>query len=101
MLHSFLRAGAVLVSASLAGVGQALALSPLPLDTAAALFIPIQDEENKELWRDLQTGQTPPEAAVGNDAQRPRSWERATNLIDCEKTGGLWDVPTNRCLEKK
>jgi hypothetical protein len=68
---------------------------------ATVLFIPIQDEENKELWRDLQTGQTPPEAAVGNEQQTPRNWEKATNQTDCEKAAGLWDVPTNRCLEKK
>ncbi len=65
--------------------------------------MPIQNEENKELWRDLQTGETPPEAAVGNEgqAQAPREWERATNLIDCEKAGGMWDVPNNKCSEKR
>jgi hypothetical protein len=101
MLQSSIKVAVALVFASLAVVGQARAVSPVPLDAAAALFIPIQDEENKELWRDLQTGETPPEAAVGNEGQTPRSWEKATNLIDCEKAGGLWDVPTNRCLEKK
>jgi hypothetical protein len=99
MLHSSVKVGAVLVFASLAGVGQVLAVSPFPLDAAAALFVPIQDEESKELWRDLETSQTPPEAAVGE--QNPRSWEKATNQTDCEKAAGLWDVPTNRCLEKK
>jgi hypothetical protein len=55
------------------------------------------------LLRDLQTDEyeTPAEGAVGNEGQNPRSWEKATNLIDCEKAGGLWDVPTNKCLEKK
>src|SRR5262245_13760757 len=98
MLHPSTKAGAVLVFASLTAGCQALAASPLPLD-AAALLIPIQDEENRELWRDLETGQTPPEAAVGNEDQTPRSWEKATNQIDCEKGAGRWDVPTNRCLE--
>jgi hypothetical protein len=46
MLHSSIKAGSVLVLASLAGVGQALAVAPFPLD-AAAPFILIQDEENK------------------------------------------------------
>jgi len=82
-------------------VNPALAVTPLLTRSPASLVIAIQDEENKELSRDLQTGQTPPEAAVGNDEQTPRSWEKATNLLDCEKAGGLWDVPTNKCLEKK
>jgi hypothetical protein len=47
----------------------------------------------------LQTGQTPPEAAVGNEGQTPRNWERATNQIDCERAAGLWDATNNRCLE--
>jgi hypothetical protein len=55
--------------ARIAGVGQALALSPLPVD--AAVIIPIQDEENKELWQDLRPDETPPQAAVGNEGQAP------------------------------
>jgi hypothetical protein len=98
MLHGSLKAGALLIFASFAGVGQALAFSPVPLG-AATLFVPIQDQENKELWNDLETGQTPPPAAVGNEATR--SWERATNQTDCERAAGRWDLPTNRCLEKK
>ena len=82
-------------------VNPALAVIPVLTRSPASLVIDIQDEENKELWRDLETGDTPPEAAVGNEGQRPRSWEKATNLIDCEKAGGFWDVPTNKCLEKK
>jgi hypothetical protein len=81
-------------------VSPALAVIPVPT-RSPDLVIAIQDEENKELWRDLETGDTPPEAAVGNEEKTPRSWEKTTNLIDCEKAGGLWDVPTNKCLEKK
>ena len=50
-------------------VGPALALAPVSLNDFARLVIPIQNEENQELWRDLQTGETPPEAAVGNEGQ--------------------------------
>jgi hypothetical protein len=100
MLHESIKVSAVLMFASVAGIGQALAFSPVPLD-AATFFVPIQDEENKELWRDLETGQTPPPAAVGNEEQTPRRWEKATNQTDCERAAGRWDVPTNRCLEKK
>ena len=96
-----IKAGAVVVFAIFTVVGPALALAPVSLNSAR-LIIPIQNEENKELWRDLQTGETPPEAAVGNEgqAQAPREWEKARNLIDCEKAGGMWDVPNNKCSEK-
>jgi hypothetical protein len=49
----------------------------------------------------LQTGETPPEAAVGNEGESPRSWENATNQTDCEKAAGLWDATNNKCSEKK
>jgi hypothetical protein len=100
MLHSSIKASAVLMFASLAIVGKALAVSPFPLD-AATLFVPIQDEENKELWQDLRPDVTPPEAAVGNEGQTSRSWERATNQTDCEKAAGLWDATNNKCSDKK
>ena len=103
MLQSSIKAGAVVAFAIFTVVGPALALAPVSLNNSARLIIPIQNEENKELWRDLQTGETPPEAAVGNEgqAQAPREWEKATNMIDCEKAGGMWDVPNNRCSEKR
>ena len=103
MLQLSIKAGAVVALAIFAIVGPASALAPGASNEPARLVIPIQDEENKEIWRDLQTGETPPEAAVGNEgqAQAPREWERATNLIDCEKAGGMWDVPNNKCSEKR
>ena len=103
MLQSSIKAGAVVAFAIFTVIGPALALAPVSLNDSARLIIPIQNEENKELWRDLQTGETPPEAAVGNEgqAQAPREWEKATNLIDCEKAGGMWDVANNKCSEKR
>ena len=103
MLQSSIKAGAVVAFAIFTVIGPALALAPVSLNNSARLIIPIQNEENKELWRDLQTGETPPEAAVGNEgqAQAPREWEKARNLIDCEKAGGMWDVPNNKCSEKR
>jgi hypothetical protein len=50
-------------------VSPALAVNPPLSRGAAPLVITIQDEENKELWRDLETSQTPPEAAVGKKKQ--------------------------------
>ena len=98
MLQSPMNAGAVVAFAIFTIVGHSLSLND-----SASLVIPIQNEENQELWRDLQTGETPPEAAVGNDgqAQAPREWEKAKNLIDCEKAGGMWDVPNNKCSERR
>ena len=103
MLHSSIKAGAVVSFAIFAVVGPALALAPVSLNDSARLVIPIQNEENKELWRDLETSETPPEAAVGNEgqAQAPRSWERATNQTDCERAAGFWDAPNNKCIEKR
>ena len=91
MLQSSIKAGAVVAFAIFTVIGPALALAPVSLNDSARLIMPIQNEENKEFWRDLQTGDTPPEAAVGNEgqAQAPREWEKATNLIDCEKAGGM------------
>ena len=103
MLQSSIKAGAVVAFAIFTVIGPALALAPVSLNDSARLIIPIQNEENKELWRDLQTGETPPEAAVGNEgqAQAPREGEKARNLIDCEKAGGMWDVPNDKCSEKR
>ena len=93
MFHSSLKTGVVLAFANFAIVGSALAAgSPLPITKdAASLFIPTQDQENQEIWRDLQTSQTPPPAAVG----------QAQSKEDCEKAGGQWDANNNRCAEKK
>ena len=103
MLQSSIKTGAVVAFAIFTVVGPALALAPVSLNDSARLLIPIQNVENQELWRDLDTGDTPPKAAVGNEgqAQAPREWEKTTNLIDCEKAGGMWDVPNNRCSERR
>ena len=106
MLQSSIKAGAVVAFAIFTVVGPALALAPVSLNDSARLIIPIQNEENKELWRDLQTGETPPEAAVGNEGQAnegqaSRSWERAMNQTDCERAAGFWDAPNNKCSEKR
>ena len=70
MLHSFIKAGAaLLVLGGFAIVTPALAVSPLPLNDAASLVIPAQDEENAEVWHDLRPDVTPPEAAVGKQQE--------------------------------
>ena len=67
----------------------------------AQLVIPIQDEENEEVWKDLRPDVTPPEAAVGNDGEAARNWETAANKEDCEKVGGVWEASSNKCVKKK
>jgi hypothetical protein len=101
MLQSSIKAGAAFAFAIFTVVGPALALPPMSLNDSARLIISIQDEENKEVWQDLRPDVTPPEAAVGNEGQAPRSWEKATNQTDCEKAAGFWDAPNNKCSEKK
>ena len=90
---------------ALAFTGPAFASPAISLSNAASPIIPVQNYENQELWRDLQTGQTPPKAAVGNEGQTqgqtPKEWERATNQTDCERAAGLWDATNNRCSERR
>src|SRR5262245_44208792 len=92
MVHSSIKAGIVLTFAAFVVAGQAFATSPLRLQNIAPVVVPIQDEENKELWQDLRPDVTPPEAAVGNEGEAARRWEQATNKIDCEKAAGIQQV---------
>ena len=77
MTYACIKAGAaVLVLGGFAIATPALAvLSPLPF-AADSVFIPVQDEENQELWHDLRPDVTPPEAAVGDhDPLAPKKEE--------------------------
>jgi len=65
LIHAFIKVGALLALGGFVVAGPAYAASPLPLDDAASLIIPVQDEENAEVWHDLRPDVTPPEAAVG------------------------------------
>jgi hypothetical protein len=68
MTRACLKAGAaLLVLGGFAVATPAHALSPFPLDGNGPVLIPIQDQENQELWHDLRPDVTPPEAAVGDD----------------------------------
>jgi hypothetical protein len=68
MTHACIKAGAaLLVLGGFTLATPALAVSPPPLNSNVPALIPVQDEENQELWHDLRPDVTPPEAAVGND----------------------------------
>ena len=73
MLHPVIKASAVLALGSLVFVGPAQAVSPLPLNDAALLVIPVADEENEEVWHDLRPDITPPDAAVEKKEEAPKS----------------------------
>jgi hypothetical protein len=70
MTHACIKAGAaLLVLGGFTIAAPALAVSPLPLNANVPALIPVQDEENQELWHDLRPDITPPEAAVGNEGE--------------------------------
>lgn len=71
MLHALLKAGAALALGSFAFAGQALAASPVPYAAAPSLLVTVQDEENLEVWKDLQPDLTPPEAVTGKRDEAP------------------------------
>lgn len=73
MPHSFIKAGTVLFAlGGFAAAGPAQAVSPLSLNDAAPLVIPVGDVENEEVWHDLRPDITPPPAAVGTEAEAPK-----------------------------
>ena len=70
MTHACIKAGAaLLVLGGLAVATPALAVSPLAPSHTATVIIPVQDEENAELWHDLRPDVTPPAAAVGQQGE--------------------------------
>ena len=74
MTHACIKAGAaLLVLGGFALATPALAVSPHPFSANVPVLIPIQDEENAELWHDLRPDVTPPEAAVGKQKEEAPS----------------------------
>jgi hypothetical protein len=74
MTHIVIKTGATLLAlGGFAVAGPAIAVSPLPLNDTAPVLIPIQDEENAEVWHDLRPDVTPPAAAVGKEGEAPKN----------------------------
>ena len=69
MDHPFITFGAALALGGALLASPAYAVFPTFLINAPSLIIPIQDEENEEVWRDLRPDITPPEAAVGKEGR--------------------------------
>lgn len=73
MNHPLIKLGAALVLGGALFAGPVYALSPLSPAGNAPLLVPVEDEENEEVWRDLRPDVTPPEAAVGKEGEAPKS----------------------------
>lgn len=73
MDHPFITFGAALALGGALLASPAYAVFPTFLINAPSLIIPIQDEENEEVWRDLRPDITPPEAAVGKEGEAPKA----------------------------
>lgn len=98
MTHACLKAGAaLLVLGGFALASPALAISPLPFDGNGPVLIPIQDQENQELWHDLRPDVTPPEAAVGADD--PMAPKEAKPEQSEEKEKGSGDIEEKELKE--
>lgn len=70
MSHAVIKIGAALLAlGGFAVAAPSFDVSPFNATNAVPLIIPVQDEENAELWHDMRPDVTPPEAAVGNEGQ--------------------------------
>ena len=69
MLRSFIKASAALALVGFAYASSAQAISPLSLNDAASLVVPVGDVENQEVWHDLRPDVTPPPAAAGTEGE--------------------------------
>jgi hypothetical protein len=87
MIHTFIKAGAAAFAlGGFAFGGLALAASPLPFNGVTPLVIPVQDEENAEVWKDLRPDVNAPPAAVGKEGEAPKG--SATEPPKEEGSGG-------------
>lgn len=75
MVHPLIKIGAVVALGGIFFACPAYAVSLLSLDTGPSLLVPVQDEENEEVWRDLRPDITPPPAAVGREGEAPQATE--------------------------
>jgi hypothetical protein len=70
MTHVVIKTGAALLAlGALAVAAPALAVLPLPLNGTAPVLVPVQDEENAAVWKDLRPDVTPPPAVVGKEGE--------------------------------
>ncbi len=75
MVHPLIKIGAVFALGGALFACPAFAVSPPSPATSPSLLVPVQDEENEEVWRDLRPDITPPPAAVGKEGEAPQTTE--------------------------
>ena len=75
MVHPLLKIAAAFALGAAVFACPAFAVSPPSLDNSPSLLVPVQDEENEEVWRDLRPDITPPPAAVGREGEAPQMTE--------------------------
>jgi hypothetical protein len=74
MTHVAIKTGAaLLLLGALAVADPALAVTSLFPNGTTPVLIPVQDEENAEVWKDLRPDVTPPPAAVGKEGEAPKN----------------------------
>jgi hypothetical protein len=73
MAHPSLKIGAALVLGAVLFSCPAYAVSPVALDNNPLLLIPVEDEENEELMREMETDEAPPEGAAGTSKEAPQA----------------------------
>ncbi len=73
MSHVAIKTGAaLLVFGGFALATPAFAVVPPASNDSAPVLIPVQDEENEEVWKDLRPDVTPPPAAAGKEGEAPK-----------------------------
>lgn len=75
MVHPLIKIGAAFALGGAAFVCPAFALTPPSPGASPSLLVPVQDEENAEVWHDLRPDVTPPPAAVGKEGETPQTAE--------------------------
>jgi hypothetical protein len=76
MVHPLLKIGAVFALGGAVFAYPAFAVAPPSPAPGPSLLVPIEDEENEEVWHDLRPDITPPPAAVGREGEAPKTMEQ-------------------------
>jgi hypothetical protein len=86
MQHSLIKAGAFAFTlGGFALSGQAFALSPLPMDAAATIALPVTDQEERAVEEHLNPAETPPGA---QDQAAPGAPAPEAGKSEAGKDGG-------------
>lgn len=73
MDHPLIKTSAAFALGAVLFACPAYAVSPLALDNSPSLLIPVEDEENEELMREMETDEATPEGAAGTNKEAPQA----------------------------